>query len=433
MARPGAPWYWKAKQRWAATIRGRQTLAPREIARDDRIGALAWYAAAASGVQDAPAALLTVADGLEAYLRDCKARVASGKLAATTYDVIAVTLGVAVRIVVDGRPFRSHLAVDVTDRHIEAVIDGWESGRRRKCRPASARYKNMARRKIHTAFRWMADAGATPVYRLGKVGPLPPPVEEIEICSRSQAAGWLRWLRAAGTDDHDAQFLLLQRLLIKTGARPSEIHRARWREVAWAAGKTREGATYGMLVRAEWKCARRTGQPRRIFLPPSALRPLRRRFEKIRPDPEDRIFSQRDGTAWTANMLASACRERVDAAVAAGRDLPARGPGRIRPYQWRHMAASRLVADGVDLPTAARLLGTSVTMLLRTYVHTDTERLVAAASALAGPRQVKARATDAKPAGGSPRPSSSSPRPAKAARRPRRPLGFAATPRSLRA
>ncbi|WP_165253109.1 tyrosine-type recombinase/integrase [Paludisphaera soli] len=396
MARPGAPWFWKAKQRWAATICGKQVLAPREIERDDRITALEWYAATvrAAAINDEAAGELTVGDGLEAYLLACRDRVAAGDLTPDAFRVLSCSLGVAARVVFDGSPFHAKPVAKVDRKQLDAVIANWATGRKKKA-DAGPGYLAAMRCKLQPAFRWMAAQGIVPAYTLGDSRMPTRSIVETEICSRATAAKWLRWLRSRASTEAHAQFLLLQRLLIRTGARPSELHRARWGDVAWDAARTPDGSAVGVITRAEWKSGKKTGQPRRILLPPTALRPLRHRFEAIRPAADDLIFRDPKGREWSASELARECRNSRNAAAAAGWDLPAVGPGRIRPYQWRHTAASKLIADGVALPTTARLLGTSVAMLLKTYVHTDAQRLLAAAMTLDRPRPVRSPATDA--------------------------------------
>lgn len=248
----------------------------------------------------------------------------------------------------------------------------------------------------------MASQGLIPAYTLGHAKLPPRSGDEPEICSRAAAAEWLRWLRHRHADeagDAGATFILLQRLMLRTGARPSELHRARWGEITWEIARTPEGHAVGLLTREEWKLRRKTGQARKILLPPAALRPLRRRFAAIAPAADDLIFRDHRGLPWSANELSRQCRKSRLAAAAAGWDLPATGAGRIRPYQWRHTAASKLIADGVDLPTAAKLLGTSIDMLLKTYVHTDVERLLSAAMVLGGNGPVRGPESPAASAG----------------------------------
>ncbi|OJW22539.1 MAG: hypothetical protein BGO49_00700 [Planctomycetales bacterium 71-10] len=431
MARPGGPWYWAAKDRWAATIAGKRTLAPREIGKDDRLAALAWYAAAATAAtKAAKAAVLTVGDGLEAYLSDFKSRAAADDVTPDTFRIMTGTMTIASRVLVDGKPFHTLPAAEVGVETLDAVVAAWSTGRRLRGGCGRAHLaKN--RRKIQTAFRWMAAKGIVPEYKLGEATPIPKTTPETELCTWRHAARWLQWLRRSGARYVDAQFILLQRLLINTGARPSELHRAAWSDVSWDAGRTPHGATYGVLTRLEWKSGKLTGQPRRILLPPSALRPLRRRYEALSPEPSDLIFRTWDGKPWSADMLSKYCRRSLAAAAAAGWDLPASGPGRIRPYQWRHAAASKLIADGVDLPTTAKLLGTSVKMLLQTYVHSDAERLISAAMSLTRPNPRAGRAKGDRPAAAASR-RASSPQLSRIARRPRRPPGLEPTPRAPR-
>lgn len=59
------------------------------------------------------------------------------------------------------------------------------------------------------------------------------------------------------------------------------------------------------------------------------------------------------------------------------------GHNRVVNYLWRHTAASSLIMMGLDLPTIAKLLGTSVEMLNKHYGHLLDDHLARAAESLA--------------------------------------------------
>lgn len=155
MARPGAPWYWKAKKRWAATIRGRQVAAPREIDKDDRIAAMEWYTATvrAAAVAEAEEAELTVAEGLDDYLLACRDRVAAGDMAADSLRMLTSIMTIACRVAVDGGPFHTMAAAAVDRRTLDAVIANWSSGHRLKVRGAGPRHLAVVRCRLQAAFR----------------------------------------------------------------------------------------------------------------------------------------------------------------------------------------------------------------------------------------------------------------------------------------
>lgn len=385
MARPGGPWWWKARGRWAATVGGVRRVAPAEIPRDDRAAAWAWYSAEA-GEAARPRAAATVADLFNAYLDRCARRVARGEMSPGAERLAGVVFTRACGFAAAGAKFGAIPATDVKRTHLEAVMAAWARRPGRSGGVVSTSYLATAAGVVRTAFRWAVhpDDGSTPLIPADPfAGYKPPPARPaaVSIPGRADAAAWLRWLRRDG----DREFLLLQRLLIATGARPSEFTRATWGEIRWDAGRTAAGATYGLLIRGEWKNARKSGKPRRIFLMPSVLRALRRRFDRLRPAPGDLIFRSPWGRPWSPENLAQATARRRATARAAGVDmggLEGDGEGRARPYLWRHLAASRLVMAGVDLVTIGDLLGTSPAMIARTYGHLSDGHVRAAAERL---------------------------------------------------
>lgn len=394
MARPGGPWWWKARGRWAATIGGGRRVAPKDVEERDKSAAWAWYSAeAAEAARPRPAT--TFAGLCNLYLARLAERAALGQVAADTVRVRSSDLTVACGIEVDGVKLGSLAAADVDGRVVRAMAAAW--ARRpgvREGSPASSATVAAGLGAVRTMVRWAwrPDDGREPLipadpfagFRMPRSRPA-----EVEICGRAEAAAWLRWCRREARDEVGRNFLLLQRALVATGARPGEFFGATWGEVAWSAGSTASGAAYGMLTRREWKNARRTGKPRRIVLLPNLVRPLRRLYERSGASPGDLIFRAARGGPWRADVLAQATARVRARAKAAGVDLgglEGEGPGRARGYLWRHAAASRLVAAGVDLLTAADLLGTSPAMIARTYGHVRADRVVAAAGLLTSGR-----------------------------------------------
>ncbi|WP_165253034.1 hypothetical protein [Paludisphaera soli] len=237
----------------------------------------------------------------------------------------------------------------------------------------------MAAARIKTAFRRAANPGGglAPLLRDDPSadfrGPRSTPAEA-EVLTRAQAAARLRWLRSKATTEADRRYLLLQRTLIWTGARPSELTRATWREISWDAGRTATGAAFAVLIRREWKHSRKTGQAQDDR--PPALDPPGP-DEAARPrrgGPSDPMRVAPIGSEWTLDALVGATRYKR-------RKAAAEGAGRIRGYALRHVAATELLRQGVDSLTAANLLGTSVQMLEETYAHLDLGDLAAAAQA----------------------------------------------------
>ena len=159
---------------------------------------------------------------------------------------------------------------------------------------------------------------------------VPYPAER--YASRDEAAAWLRWLWRSGRRD----FAQLQRVLIHTGARPSEVTWATWGEIKWPS----ERGKPAVLVRASWKAVRKTGRARRVYLPTRLLRMLRRR----RGAQNEHLFVAPLGGKWCSSNLSVATARYRAAAAKAGIPVAETGPDRLTCYRWRHTAASSLLS-----------------------------------------------------------------------------------------
>lgn len=205
----------------------------------------------------------------------------------------------------------------------------------------------------------------------------------------------------------------MQRVMIRTGARPGELCDARWGDVRWDSGVTSAGHAYARIVlpHDRHKTGGATGRPRVIYLTPILTRMLaRHRTSGDGPrSPQDAIwthgrakhgggvrkrYSGGPGLSQTVRELrlrlladreAAVARldrgesatplERALAAVAFERD----GPNRLVNYRWRHTAISSLLMMGVDVATVAELHGTSAEMVRKHYGHLLDAHLAAAA------------------------------------------------------
>jgi integrase len=189
----------------------------------------------------------------------------------------------------------------------------------------------------------------------------------------------LRFLWRKGLKD----FAFLQRCLVHSGARPSELTRATWDEVNFHGWKDKAGHSGAILVRTEWKSARKTGEDRRVYLPASLCRSLRRRMRAL-PDPDSNpIFTSPRHQPWTASNLATTTQRFLKQAIDAGVPLlKDEGPDRLVCYRWRHTAASSLLMHGVPIAVVGKLLGTSAKMISEVYGHILDGPLADAASRL---------------------------------------------------
>lgn len=373
MARPGKPWWWNERKCWAATIDGERKTAPRSIGRKEEGRAWAWYEAVRAGGASA-ADSGTVKSIFESYLQWDRRRVASGDRNAKAHATCCIKVqrlcdapaGVGRFADLDAALVRH----DLMDRfQARWKAEGLSPGYRRELAVLTKTIFAWAARPVDGRDRLIPESPFAGV----KPPPAPPPAER--YATRGEAARWLRWLWRSGRRD----FALLQRCLIHTGARPSEIARATWGEVRWGEG----GHGMAVIVRKEWKSARKTGKLRRVYVPERIHRMLRRRSGAV----DAHLFVTPRGLPWTSNNLGTTTSRLRDEAVEAGVDLPKEGPDRLTCYRWRHTAASTLLMAGVPVSTVAELLGTSVQMIERTYKHLLSGHLAEAAAVLARRRR----------------------------------------------
>ena len=164
---------------------------------------------------------------------------------------------------------------------------------------------------------------------------------------------------------------------------PSELTGAIRTDVQWDAWKDKAGNPGAIIVRSQWKSAKKSNEPRRVYIPPGLCRSLRRRLE----GPKDRgnhIFTSARGRTLSGSNLSTTTRRLRKTAIAQG--LPFKdtvdGADCLTCYRWRHTAASSLVMRGVPLSVIGKLLGTSAAMIASTYGHILNESLADAASQL---------------------------------------------------
>lgn len=375
MPRPAKPWFWASRSRWATTIDGVRHTAPATVCRQDVHGAWAWHRALLDRLASREPSTLRVCDLAEQWLAWDEDRVTSGDRSLAAHRSARSKLAKICGTLVKGRKFGLTPLADVRPGHLETLQQAWSIGG--EC---SAGYRIDLATMVKTLFRWASRPATghdpwldTSPFTGVTLPPSPPSPER--FASRDEAASWLRWLWRRGLRD----FALLQRCLIHTGARPSELAEATWGEIHWDAQPTPSGHSLSILTRRAWKCAKRTGRVRRVFLPAKLCRSLRRRMAS----PDGLMWTTPRGKPWRgANLSCTVARLRT-AAIGDGCPIQADGPDRLHNYRWRHTAASTLVMAGVDLATVAELLGTSVKMLTSTYAHLLIGHLGKAAERLA--------------------------------------------------
>jgi len=417
---------WRPDRRcWYANVgdpgpdgRAREVYAPPSIGEREEAAAWEWFRSEVKRRESAPvdAATLTIEGLCELYLLWAEGRVAEGKLSREHYVNKEYHLGKLADFA--GRTPAAALSSEAMGDFVERM------------RAAHApNYVANICSSVSAAFNWAVRAkhlGASPI--TGYEVPAVPRAPE-RFAERAEAAAFLRfWLRRADratiAGRYDRLTLLLQRVLIRTGARPGELCRLRWADIRWGAGRTSAGLPFAKAVLPAvredgaigHKTGRKTGKPRTIYFTPALTRALARVMGRGWRHPVFVFFHGRGrggkgaGEPWESGSRLSRAPLRVRRELIAAQaeilgrveaGLPAsdrerrlaavpirdEGENRVTNYRWRHTAISTLLMMGVDTPTAAELTGTSPEMIYRIYGHLLDSHLAAAAEKLGGGRR----------------------------------------------
>lgn len=375
MPRKSKPWFWKDRGRWATTVDGRRIVAPAEVVTEH--DAWTWHAGVMDELAPKPVsrATLTVGDVLEAYAGWDAKGVEDGTRTAQYASNSLACIQTIVNTRIGKTPAGAMVVSRLTVNHYDALLLAW---RQAGYKPS---YVASLASKLRTMLRWATrpalDRGPliefSPFSGLG--GPTVPATRE-RYGDRATAARWLRWLWRTGRRS-DA---LLQRCLVHTGARPSELAWATWGDVRWDAMRDGAGNPMAVISRADWKNSKKSGRVRRIFLPARLHRAMRRRAEGR--GAADLIFPRPDGGRFASYALAGRTGRLRKLAAAQGVEIVERDGSAITNYLWRHTAASSLLMASVDVATVAELLGTSAAQIQRTYGHLLSEHLAKASEKL---------------------------------------------------
>ncbi len=146
--------------------------------------------------------------------------------------------------------------------------------------------------------------------------------------------------------------------LSNTTCRPGEVAALRWENVAL----DRSSVWIGESISRGHQNAKgtKTGVARTIYLPPAAQAMLIARFEAVKSQPSDLVFTAPKGRAINDNNF----RNRVwnDILLSCGID-------HRPPYNLRHTAISHALANGANPVALAEQNGHSVKTLFSTYAH----------------------------------------------------------------
>jgi len=357
-------------------VNGKRYTAPKTVTSEHE--AWIWHKSIVEGSMPATVGNLRVADLCELYLAWDEKRVSADQRDARSHDLTVIKLTRVCATTIAGVKVGKLPATSVKGQHLKSMLLEWQ-GEKKNGKRLSVNYCRDLASTFKAVFNWAVgqDPPLVPSYPFVKT-PLPKaPEPESRFGTPQEAAQWLRFLWRQGLKD----FAFLQRCLIHSGARPSELTRATWDEINWNGWKNKAGHSGAIITRTEWKSSRKTGKKRKVYLPASLCRSLRRRMKAV-PDPDSTIFTSPRHQPWTASNLATTTQRFVKKAIDAGLPLKSTGPDRLICYRWRHTAASKLLMDGVPIAVVADLLGTSAQMIAKVYGHILDEPLANAASLL---------------------------------------------------
>jgi integrase len=389
MARPSTPWWWKARGRWACTMGGVRHVAPAGIGERDKHAAWDWHKQLLGRNTPVPTGAYTFEMMAEEYAEQRK--VASER-DGDDPDVLAQLLRKLKYLCatkVRGVPLGDFYITQLTPGHFKALTETWL---KLKFKPNYVHYLQVLTKTVLN-MATKPTAAREPLVQVSPFYKLPlitQPKTEQRFATRKTAAEWLRFLWRNPNVPRD--YVMIQRCLIHTGARPTEVAAAEWGELRLNAGVTSKGHAFGLLERKKWKNAKKHGELRRIFITPRLHRALGRRNLR-KPEGEVYIFRTAKGMAWSSNRLTSYSHRIRTEAKAMEVELPYEGPNRITGYLWRHTAASSMAMQGVDIITIATLLGTSADHIYRTYAHLHNHHLVNAAEVLQANRATSENAS----------------------------------------
>lgn len=421
MPRTAKPRWNSARRRWYGNVgerdehgRRREVFAPAEIGERDEAAAWEWF----RGAQARDRTARVEGDGLVAdvvcgrYLRWAKKQCDEGKLAASEFANKARHLGI----------FSDHLGPRVATTLGPDDLTEFGIGLTEVYTPTYAR--NVCA-TVRAAFNWAVRDKETPLQANPIQGYKAPmvPRSPARFAERAEAAAFLahwrtRSKRKTITGRYDRLTLLLERILIRTGARPGELCKLQWPDIAWKGWTTSSGhvCAKAVIPPERWKAGKVTGKPRTIYFTPALTHALRRVFERSRFDPEWVFVHGRgrggegNGGPWASGSVLSktilkvrreliawqaGIAERVRAggevmpweAGRAGISILNVGHNKLVNYRWRHTAISTLLMLGVDVATIAELTGTSPDMIYRHYGHLLDSHLQSAAERLMGGRR----------------------------------------------
>lgn len=418
MPRIAEPRWDDRREIWYANIgakddkgRAREVFAPKSIGEREKDRAWEWFRdeKRRRESQAAPSDV-TVEWIAEHYLAWAEAQRDEGKITVEEYanksrhlDILCQSLG-------------SRIAAALTPDDLTGMAEALAEN-------YSASYVRVICATTMNAMNWAASAkrGYIPANPMrGYKAPVVPrsPVRFAEKVEAAAFVGFwrTRMPRSYERSRLDRLTLLMDRILIRTGARPKELCVLQWPDITWKGWESSAGHSCAKAVIPpdRWKTGKKTGKPRTIYFTPMLTRSLRR--EHGRPDRHPLyVFVHgsgmggvgagepwRSGSALSKTILKvrrrmiarqEDLRRRIgsgDPTIRQGErrlaavEIQDAGHNRLVNYRWRHTAISTLLMMGVDVPTVAELTGTSPKMIYQHYGHLLDSHLSAAAEKLVG-------------------------------------------------
>jgi integrase len=420
MPRQARPRWHKGRRQWYANVgergpdgRAREVFAPAAIGERDEGRAWEWFEAERKRRETAaPPSEVTAEWVAEHYLAAAEKRRDEGRFQPEQFANQARHLGIFADAL--GARVAATLGPDDLTRLGEHLLSLY-----------SPAYARNVLATVRQAFGWAVREKLLPASPIKGYKAPTLPRSPVRFAERAEAAAFLGFWRAAARRDtirgrYERLTLLLERALIRTGARPKELCVLRWSDIDWRGWTSAAGhrCAKAVIPPDRWKAGKATGKPRTIYFTPALTRALARvrdrggaRRESVfvhgagragagagEPWPSGSRLSRailrvrRRLIAWQAGVRGRIeAGDRVEPWERRRAEVPVQDEGhnRLVNYRWRHTAISTLLMLGVDVPTVAELTGTSPEMIYRHYGHLLDAHLAAAADKLAGARKAR--------------------------------------------
>lgn len=320
MSRPAKPWYWKARDAWYVTIKGKRVrLVEGKSSRNE---AYRRFLAIDASKVKTTTARVTGKEVCELFLEH--ARLNLKPKTHNWYKMILDRFGPAVATM-DGN--------DVSPKELTKFIaDHPQWNVTTRCGVITA---------VKRAWKWAADEGHITLNPLAKVKK-PRPVRREEIPDDSEIRTFMQAAKP--------EFRMLLEFLHETGCRPGEASMIERRHVDLVNREVR-------FRIGEDKTSGKTGRPRVIHLNEAAASILAR---LMAAGGTGRLFRNSRGRPWNEYSISCAARS---IRYRTGLD------SRAVVYALRHHWATDALARGVPLATVAEMMGNSPEIVAKVYSH----------------------------------------------------------------